>query len=535
MEFLIFYLILFFWFLALTKKFLFWLWLWQIKEYRLERFIDHFRTEKGKKLINNYLNFTKFFSVFGLIFIFPIFLIILFFLYLAEFFLTLRHFIKKTFKYPVLTQKTFIILAIGFLGQILILISLFHFFEPGSLEFLVSLLIIDILSPLIFSLFILCFQPITILLARRIIKRAREKRDSFKNLKVIGITGSYGKTSTKEFLFVILSSCFNVLKTEKHHNTDMAIAQTILKDLKPEHQVFICEMAAYEKGGIRSAAVLAKPNFGILLGTNEQHLALFGSMENLISAEGGKELIDSLSEDSSAIILDRRKDLKINHLKSQIFCSVKEKLDFWAEDIKVEKESVSFNLNTKDGERALFKLNLIGAQNVENILLTVACAKELGMNLKEIVHASEKIKPLDKTMEPKKGINGLLIIDDSYSANPDGVVSALDYLKIYEQKKIIIMPCLIELGKASKQVHQRIGRKIAEICDLAIITTKEHFLDIKQAAIRKGLKEKNILFMENSKEILKKIKSFCNSGDVILLEGRISEDIINQLIEIRSL
>jgi UDP-N-acetylmuramoyl-tripeptide--D-alanyl-D-alanine ligase len=217
-------------------------------------------------------------------------------------------------------------------------------------------------------------------------------------------------------------------------------------------------------------------------------------------------------------------------IKNQKFYSTKEKLDIWAEDIKIEKEWIYFKAFSKDGDSADFRVNLLGAQNIENILAAACVAKELGMSLKEISTASLKIKSWQSGIQLKKGKGGLNIIDATYSANPDGVISHLEYLKTFSGKKVIIMPCLIELGKASKKIHKRIGRKIAEVCHLAIITTKERFQDIIEGAIEKGMPSRNILFIENPKKIFKKIKNFCQPGDVILLESRVPETLIKQLI-----
>ena len=126
--------------------------------------------------------------------------------------------------------------------------------------------------------------------------------------------------------------------------------------------------------------------------------------------------------------------------------------------------------------------------------------------------------------------DGLNIIDATYSANPDGVISHLEYLKIWPQKKIIIMPCLIELGQASKEVHKRIGQKIGEVCHLAIITTRERFQNIKEGAMEKGMPSGNILFIENPKEIFEKIKNFTKPNDIVLLEGRLPKEAIELLM-----
>ncbi len=318
-----------------------------------------------------------------------------------------------------------------------------------------------------------------VLARNQIIKKAKIKREGFEDLLVIGITGSYGKTSTKEFLYTILSEKFNVLKTEAHQNSEIGVSQCILNDLKEEHEIFICEMGAYNRGGIKLLCDIAKPKIGILTGINEQHLSTFGSQEKII--KGKYELIESLPEKGLAIFNggnDYCLELYQNTSKPKRLYG--KEGDIWPEDIEVAKDSVSFKVFSKDGDKAEFKINLLGSQNVENILGAVCCAKELGMSLKEIARACEKIKPEQGAMKLLKGKNGLNIIDSTYSANPDGVIADLNYLKIWPGRKVIVMPCLIELGRASKEVHKRIGQKIGEVCDLAIITTKDRYKEIRE-------------------------------------------------------
>jgi len=148
-------------------------------------------------------------------------------------------------------------------------------------------------------------------------------------------------------------------------------------------------------------------------------------------------------------------------------------------------------------------------------------AKELGMTDEEVSQAVLKIENRHPGFKVKKGINGLTVIDATYSANPTGVVAHLEYMKSFSGKKVIIMPCLIELGQASKDIHRKIGQKIGEVCDLAIITTKERFGEIKEGSMEKGMKKENILFLDDPKEVFEKIKNTTKAGDVVLFESRI--------------
>ena len=551
----------FFWFIRTIKVVLFWLYLWQLKEYHFGRFRDHFRTEKGKKLLFNTLILLKIFFLLLIVYshilsdnpptdswlgVFIFSFIGLFFIYTIEALKAIRDFIQKTIIRPIFTKKIILLFSIS----IAIIILFFYFIIQSRLDVLASLVLFDLFLPLIVSIIVLLFQPLAVLGRNRMIKKAKKKRKEFKNLLVIGVTGSYGKTSTKEILYTILAEKFGenkVLKTKEHQNSEVGVSQCILNDLKPEHEFFVCEMASYNRGGIRLLCDIAKPKIGILTGINEQHMSTQGSQENIIKTK--YELIENLPQDGLAIFngenlycfeLYQRTKIKkiicnINGIFTDGFQS-----DFWVDDLMVNKEFVSFKMLAKKTgislqekwplrDSADFKVNLLGVQNVENILMATACAKELGMNLKEVALACEKIKPEQGAIKLIKNKEGLNILDSTYSANPNGVLSHLDYLKIWEGKKIIVMPCLIELGRASKDVHRRIGQKIGEVCNLAIITTKERFRDIKEGATEKGMNKENILFIENPKKIFEKIKEFCQSNDVVLLESRVPKELLRLL------
>jgi len=436
------------WFLIFTKLLVFWVWFWQLKEYHWLRFKAHFETQKIRKFV---------FSFHGI-------------------------------RCPELTPKVAVILAVGIFIEFLFLLFISNF---TNYLFYIFILISIILAPIIISILILFFQIPANILIKRSLKEAEQKRNRFENLTVIGITGSYGKSSTKEFLATILSEKYNVLKTKRNINAEIGIAKIILNELKLEHQIFIAEIGAYEIGKIKQVCEIIKPKIGILTGINEQHLSTFGSLENIKKAKN--EILEC-------------SEIKIDY----------NNLDLFATNIVVGKEFVSFKVDGKD-----FRVNLLGKHNINNILLAASCAKKLGMSLEEISRACLKIKPEQGGMKFLKR-NGLIILDASYSANPDGVIADLEYLKLYQGKKVIIMPCLIELGNAAKEVHQRIGKKIAEVCDLAIITTKDYFQEIKQEF------PKAVLF-ENPKKIIAKIKEFSSPESVILLEGRVSKKLIEFL------
>ncbi|MDP2664424.1 MAG: Mur ligase family protein, partial [bacterium] len=398
-----------FWFVRTLKAVLFWLYLWQLKEYHIGRFLDYFRTQKGKQSLFNKLTIFK--SIVLLVVItyallsspsamyeesignIILALALSFFFYITypvEGMRTVRQYLSHTLLKPVWTKKTlvlFLILSVVFLAIAVYAIS----------SSLVILLLFDILTPVVVSLVVMGLQPFTVLGRNRLIAQAKQKRDHFKNLMVIGITGSYGKTSTKDFLSRILSQKFKVLKTKEHQNSEVGISQCILNELKPEHEVFVCEMGAYNKGGIKLLAGIAKPAIGVLTGINEQHMATFGSQENIIKTK--YELIESLPSNGVAFFNAKN-----------TYC--------------VELYNKTALRKVLYGQSAKFS-------GEENILGAMAVAKELGMSDEEIARAAKGIENIFPGTQVKKGKDGLTIIEATYSSNPTGVLANLEYLKTF--------------------------------------------------------------------------------------------------------
>lgn len=515
-----------FWFLALTKGVFFWIYLWQLKNYHWGRFVAHFQTHKGKTLLKDPWIVVKIILL-GLILIWPNLIWLLIIFYTIQIMLFGKAIIWRQVKKPVLTLKAILLIS---LTTLTILVFGFYFQTNTP-----ALLLFDLLFPVSISAIVLFIEPLFFLMRLNTIKRARQKISQYKKLKIIAITGSYGKTSTKEFLATILSSQFKVLATPDHKNSEMGIAQTILQDLNKDHEVFIVEMGAYNKGGITLLCNMVKPHIGIVTGVNQQHLATFGSFENLLSAEGGRELAEALGP-KGFLIVNGDNEYCVSLYKKfkgrkKIYRTNNKSLstDIWAEEISMTENALSFIASTKDGALQPLSINVLGAQQVQNILATILVANHLGISLEKISQAIKNIRPAQGGMTVKKAIYNINIIDASYSSNPDGVLADLDYLNVYSGKKVLVMPCLIELGEKASTVHQKIGRKIADVCDLAIITNKDFFAEIKKGALSKGMNNAAILLCDNPRDIFTHLTTFCKEGDAILLEGRLPQNLITTL------
>jgi UDP-N-acetylmuramoyl-tripeptide--D-alanyl-D-alanine ligase len=472
-----------FWLVHIARRSLFFLYFFQIKEYRLDRSLEEIKRKKE-------LFFSKYFFL-GLILLFfykliPFYTLFIFhflyFLYFIFFLYSFYSFLKKKWHFPIFTSKMIIWVVLVFTLEI----GFFFLFLKTALY----IILLEIFLPLFLFLSLQIVQFFVSFAKKRIIKKASRKN---LNMRVIGITGSYGKTTTKEILYQLLKTKYKVVKTKEHINTEIGIAKTVL-NIK-DADIFICEMGAYKRGEIKAICNIVKPDIGIITGINEQHLALFGSQANIV--KGKYELIESLPEDGLTLFNGE------NKYCLELFKKTKKKkiLYQFPENLQVNKEGSIFSINNVQ-----FTSKLLGKHNVLNILGAVKIALELGVSLEECAKICRDLG---------QELGGMVlrgrVIDSSYSSNPDGVMAALDYLSLWEGKKAIVIRGLIELGPASKEIHQKIEKRILDVCDIAITTTKGVF--------------KNIEFVSSTETVMKKLQD----ADIILIEGRASEKLIKKL------
>lgn len=442
--------------ITLFKNTIYQLFFWQLKEYRLDRFLVHLQTWQGKKLLFGKMAVAKWLTLF----LTPLFLffkasgwlfLIVLTLFSAEAFSFLKQLLSRGWKRPILTPKILLILTAVFS-------LLLAFFLKLPLDLSVQTLIFDRVLLFIISLFIVLTNLPVKIIRQSTINQAKKKIENRSDLMTIGITGSYGKSSTKEFLAQILSQKFKVLKTPANINTDIGVAQTIVRSLKKEHQVFVCEMGAYKKREIKAIGDIARPKIGVITGINEQHLALFGSLEATMAAKF--ELIEALPKEGTAVFNGNN--------------------EYCLEMAKKAKRMVA-KVQVVRGERVSFKTDLPGKFFLENILMAAAIAEKLDVEKEKIARAVKKLVLPAHTMQIIKK-DGLTLIDDTYNSNPQGVLAALDYLKTLTGKKIFVFQPMIELGEASGRLHEEVGKKAAQICEQIFLSNQNFYNDILKRA-----------------------------------------------------
>ena len=317
-------------------------------------------------------------------------------------------------------------------------------------------------------------------------KKAIRKLKSLSNLKVIGVTGSYGKTSSKNILSSILNIKYNAMPTPKNFNTPFGLTMSINDYLDKFNDYFIAEMGACKKGEIKELCDLVHPTYGILTKIGVAHLETFGSEENIQKTKF--ELIESLPEDGIGVLnIDDPKQVsyKGNYKCKIIWVGIDNKdADIYAHDIKLTESGTTFKVrfynDKKDYE---FTTKLLGKANIYNILAGLALGDAFKISKEQLIQAVKKIKPVEHRLELKKYYD-MNLIDDAYNANPDGCKMALDVLKMMPGKRIVISSGMIELGNLSSKLHFELGAYMAKTTDEVILIGKEQTKDIY-----KGLKE----------------------------------------------
>jgi len=459
------------WILGIAKDVLFWTYLWQLKEYRLDRMRAHFQLPTARAfLINNRVRIVAALFVGAAIaLVVPILPIILgigaILFYILSTYRIYTHIHERQLRMPVFTMKTLILL--GLTGVLYIAILAIALTRSGEQAFII-LLGSDLLIPVALTAFVAFLKPFSTVTKRRISLRARKKRENLKDLLVVGITGSYGKTSTKDFLAHILDKKFRVHKTPENTNTEIGIARDFLANVTRSHDIYIAEVGAYKMGEIAAVADIIKPDISVLTGISNQHVALFGSRENIQKAK--HELIDSLRERGLAIFNGDNKETRelfsVYRKAKRLYTSeIPEKGIYngvFARDIRYKKDGTTLEITDRK-ETVRMETPLLGYANAINILGAATIAHALGMTLQSIAKQVKTLSASPRTMEPRRGIKGAHVIDDSYSGNYEGVLTALDVLSHAEgNKKICILRPLIELGEEAELIHKELGEKNRE-------------------------------------------------------------------------
>ena len=389
-----------------------------------------------------------------------------------------------------------------------------------------KLCILNILTPsmCIISNFINC--PIEYIVRKHYINEAKRILADMPNLIVIGITGSYGKTSVKNFLEKILEKKYEVLTTPKNYNTTMGIVKTIRENLKPTHQIFICEMGATKVNDIKEICDIVKPKIGIITSIGPQHLESFKNIENIIKAKF--ELADSVKDNKGAIFLNFDNEyLSKQHIEQDCitYGINNDSLNYNAFNIKTYSKGSTFsmidNVSNKEIE---FRTKLIGVHNAINIVGAIAISNYLGITFKDIMIQIKKLENVEHRLQLIT--NGKLnIIDDSYNSNPISSKSALNTLLQFEGTKVIVTPGLIELGKEEEKYNYKLGKYACNVCDYIFLVNSKQAKYVLKGIYSTNFNKEKVFNVNNPQDAIKQILNLNIKDKVtVLLENDLPDN-----------
>ncbi|MDE5921272.1 MAG: UDP-N-acetylmuramoyl-tripeptide--D-alanyl-D-alanine ligase [Paramuribaculum sp.] len=365
-------------------------------------------------------------------------------------------------------------------------------------------------------------QPLENRINRRYRDDAARILASCRELKVVGITGSYGKTSTKHYLKRILDEHFATCMTPGSYNTTMGVVRTIREYLKPYDEVFIVEMGAKQPGDIKEICDLVHPDYGILTAVGEQHLESFGSIENVQRTKF--ELVDSLPSDGYAAVNNdfpfaANREVANTHCDRYAVGNTTG-AQWTATDITYSPQGTTFTVNGPDGLEMQLQTRLVGECNISNLLAAIAVAVRLGVPQEKIRFAVADIRQVEHRLSLRRTPGGITIIDDAFNSNPTGSAMALDVLSgMTGGKRIVVTPGMIELGERQEKLNYELGRKAASCADIAIIVGRYNREAIRSGAADGGMTDDRIIITDTFAQAQSELAGIMKPGDTVLYEN----------------
>lgn len=312
------------------------------------------------------------------------------------------------------------------------------------------------------------------------------------NLTIIGVTGSFGKTSVKFYLHTLLSEKYNVLATPESYNTPMGIVKTIRGDLKPTDEIFICEMGARHVGDIKEICDIVHPHYGVITALGPQHIETFFHIENIKKTKF--ELADSLPEDGMLFLNNDNDAIRLNavNYNNTIMYGCKENPNgYRARLLSTSIHGSEFEVITPTGEKQTYQMKLIGEHNIVNVCGAIAVANSLGIALKDLRVPVRRLTPVEHRMQIIDH-GSYTIIDDAFNSNPVGSKAALETLSQFDGIKIMITPGMVELGSQEEDLNRRFGNYAADACDYILLVGAKRTEPIKKGAFQRNFPQSRL-------------------------------------------
>lgn len=382
-------------------------------------------------------------------------------------------------------------------------------------------LVIPWCAPLFLLVGAVCLRPVEASIRHWYIRDARSVLKRYSPI-VIGITGSYGKTSTKFFTAHLLGVRYRTLMTPESYNTAMGICRVIRGELGPEHEVFVVELAENEKGGFRRLLGLVPCRISAVTSVGLQHLEEFGSSDviqrtfrEFITMAGSGETVVLNADDA---VLGEIGDVSSKHL-IRVGCTQRPGEALWAENVQMGVDGLSFDIVTATGERLPCSTQILGRHNVQNILLAVAIARELQVSWTDIQSRIGTLQAPPHRLQLMTGAGGVRIIDDAFNSNPAGFAMAMSVLASFPARRILITPGLVSLGSAEDAENEKAGTRAAAAADIVVLVGPQKTAPIRRGLLAAGFLPENIMTVHALNEVTMLMKTLVKPGDTVLFEN----------------
>ena len=334
---------------------------------------------------------------------------------------------------------------------------------------------------------------------------------------VVGITGSVGKTSTKEAVSSLLSQSLSVLRTRANYNTEIGLPMSLM-ELEPHHRIAVLELGMQAIGEIRLLARICEPNIGLVTNVHPSHLERLGSMEQIAQAKS--ELVRELP-DSGMVILNADDD-RVASMASLARCEVmtfgtRASADLRAVDIRsLGLGGVEFEVQFR-GDCGHARMQTIGIHTVYSGLAAIAVGLRVGIALQNLVAGLARVEPGPRLV-PRQGPNNSTLLDDTYNASPPSVAAALSVLAEAQGRRIAVLGDMLELGPLEASAHADVGRQAAAAADW-LLTIGPRAQAIGAAAIDAGMEPTSVDICQSNVEVLARLRNRLRPGDTVLLKG----------------
>ena len=376
-------------------------------------------------------------------------------------------------------------------------------------------------APLSLAAADLALSPAQKRINRRYVGAARAKLAAIRPLTV-GITGSYGKTTTKFCVGAVLSRLGETLVTPESFNSYLGVTRTVNERLRSDHRFFVVEMGAYRRGDIAGLCELTTPRVGIVTAIGPMHLERFGSIEAIRDTKA--ELVASLP--SYGHFITNGDDPRCRSIADAatvpvtLFALDADDAEVRASDVRISSGTTCFTLHLCERSYPV-RARLLGRHNVRNLLAAAACGLVAGVADEQIVSALEAVEPpphrLAAIVNPRTGV---VVIDDAYNSNPEGAAGALEVLAEHDaNRRLLVTPGMVELGPGQETANVELGQRAARVCDLVLLVGGEQTEPIERGLLDAGLNRTQIIVARDIDHATEELSRIVQPGDVVLFEN----------------